>query len=197
MATTGWSEVHPTVSSASSASFLRELKAGCLVKATERKQTKPGIELREGQLKSIGMPDLGSSLLELRAGIEAEFEFGLPVLWAIGSTQSVRTIIGQDSEGHLNPLLTSAAEQATKSFVIDRSIGFRQFQCSECFTAASSEFVLNQTQRCFMRVKQGLKIMKEGFVIAKSAGHQLAEEATRVDLLDSAAIEAARSRLIE
>lgn len=117
------------------------------------------------------MPDLGFGLLELREGTEAEFEFGLPVLWAIGSAQSARTIIGQDSEGHLNPLLTSAAEQATESFVKDHSIGFRPFQYWECFTATCSEFVLNQTQRCFMQAKQGREVMKEGFAIAKSVGH--------------------------
>jgi hypothetical protein len=117
------------------------------------------------------MPDLGVSLLELREGTEAGFEFGLPILWAIGSAQSARTTIEQDSEDHLNPLLTSAAEQATESFVKDHSIGFRPFQYWGCFTATCSEFVLNQTQRCFMRVKQGLEVMKEGFAVAKSADH--------------------------
>ena len=117
------------------------------------------------------MPDPRSSLLELREGTEAEFEFGLPVLWAIGSAKSAQTIIEQDFEGHLNPLLTSAAEQATESFVIDHSIGFKPFQYWGCFTAACSEFVLNQTQRCFMQAKQGREVMKEGFAIAKSAGH--------------------------
>jgi len=88
----------------------------------------------------------------------------------MGSEVSVRTVIEQDSEGHLSPLLTSAAEQATESFVIDHSTGFMRFQCWECFTAASSGFVLNQTRRCSMRAKQGQEVMKVGFAIAKSAG---------------------------
>ena len=46
-----------------------------------------------------------------------------------------------------------------------------------------------------MRARQDREAKKEGF--AKSAGHQLAEEAKKVDLFDSTAIEAARSRLIE
>lgn len=118
------------------------------------------------------MPDLRFSLLELTEGTEAEIEFGLPGLWAIGSEESVRTITVQDSEcQHLNPLLTSAAEQATESFAKDRSTGFMPFQYWESLTVASSEFVLNQNQHCFMQVKQGLEVMKEGFAIAKSAGH--------------------------
>jgi hypothetical protein len=88
----------------------------------------------------------------------------------MGSEVSVRTIIEQDSEGHLSPLLTSAAEQATESFVKDHSTGFRRFQCWECFTAASSVFALNQNQHCSMQAKQGQEVMKVGFAIAKSAG---------------------------
>jgi hypothetical protein len=88
----------------------------------------------------------------------------------MGSEVSVQIIIEPDSEGQLSPLLTSAAEQATESFVKDHSTGFRRFQCWECFTAASSGFVLNQSQRCSMRAKQGLEVMKVGFAIAKSAG---------------------------
>ena len=88
----------------------------------------------------------------------------------MGSEGSVRTIIEQDSEGHLSPLLTSTAEQATESFVKDHSTGSMPSQCWECFAAASSGFVLNQSQRCSMRAKQGQEVMKVGFAIAKSAG---------------------------
>ena len=116
------------------------------------------------------MADLGLSLLELRGETEAEFGFGLPGLWAMGSEGSVRTIIEQDSEGHLSPLLTSAAEQATESFVKDHSTGSMPSQCWECFIAASSGFALNQNQHCSMRAKQGQEVMKVGFAIAKSAG---------------------------
>ena len=119
------------------------------------------------------MPDLGFSLLlELAGGTEAEIEFGLPGLWAIGSEESAQTIIEQDSEcRHLiPPLLTSAAELATKSFAKDRSTGgFMPIRYWESFAVASSEFVLNQTQHCFMQAERGLEVMKEGFAIARYA----------------------------